>query len=506
MVTATATFNSLQAKQLSLSAHKILSASLAADSQAKVFSNARSANGDPVTDLPDKALVIAIASDPLRRTASNPDLIGSHTGVKSIPSQLLSERLSSSTSTLVKGGRDQSYQTQTSKRMYASNSVKVKDIQVTSSCFEKIRLLGKGDIGRVFLVRRKEGEKLYAMKVLSKAEMIKRNKIKRALREQEILSSCHHPFIVPLYHSFQSDDHLYFCMEYCTGGEFFRALQLRPGKCLKEEEARFYAAEVTAALEYLHLMGFVYRDLKPENILLHESGHIMLTDFDLSSKAPTSEPAVIKPSFFYSSPSLDTKSCISKLKANSFVGTEEYLAPEIIRGNHHCTTVDWWTLGILIFEMLYATTPFKGPNRNATFRNILREELHFPDPRDYHPVYPVQNVSKNCKNLIQRLLYKDENRRLGSRAGASDIKSHAFFKPVNFALLRHMTPPITPEPSKAIDAVNFRNIKESRSFDMFSDISDQGDDMSKPDGDSASNPFANFSSVTLYHDGDSDEE
>lgn len=164
MVTATATFNSLQAKKLSLSAHKILSASLAADSQSKVFSNARSANGDPVTDLPDKALVIAIASDPLRRTASNPDLIGSHTGVKSIPSQLLSERLSSSTSTLVKGGRDQCYQTQTSKRMYASNSVKVKDIQVTPSCFEKIRLLGKGDIGRVFLVRRKEGEKLYAMK------------------------------------------------------------------------------------------------------------------------------------------------------------------------------------------------------------------------------------------------------------------------------------------------------------------------------------------------------
>src|SRR3954451_13363493 len=97
--------------------------------------------------------------------------------------------------------------------------------------------------------------------------MIKRNKIKRALAEQEILATSNHPFIVTLYHSFQSEDHLYLCMEYCSGGEFFRALQTRPGKCIPEDDARFYAAEVTAALEYLHLMGFIYRDLKPESTL-----------------------------------------------------------------------------------------------------------------------------------------------------------------------------------------------------------------------------------------------
>jgi protein-serine/threonine kinase len=101
--------------------------------------------------------------------------------------------------------------------------------------------------------------------VLSKKEMIKRNKIKRALAEQEILATSNHPFIVTLYHSFQSDDSLYLCMEYCSGGEFFRALQTRPNKCVDEDAARFYAAEVTAALEYLHLMGFIYRDLKPES-------------------------------------------------------------------------------------------------------------------------------------------------------------------------------------------------------------------------------------------------
>jgi protein-serine/threonine kinase len=156
-------------------------------------------------------------------------------------------------------------------------------------------------------VREKKTDKLFAMKgpfsnhvslpgfahifllfsVLSKKEMILRNKIKRALAEQEILASANHPFIVTLYHSFQSEDYLYFCMEYCLGGEFFRALQTRPGKCLLEDEAKFYAAEVTAALEYLHLMGFIYRDLKPESssLLSRSNGTIPLTGYDRHSLA-----------------------------------------------------------------------------------------------------------------------------------------------------------------------------------------------------------------------------
>lgn len=132
-------------------------------------------------------------------------------------------------------------------------------------------------MGKVYLVREKKTERLYAMKVLSKREMIKRNKIKRALAEQEILATSNHPFIVTLYHSFQSDSHLYFCMEYCMGGEFFRALQTRPNKCLVEEDARFYAAEVIAALEYLHLMGFIYRDLKPESGSAHVGMPVCVT-------------------------------------------------------------------------------------------------------------------------------------------------------------------------------------------------------------------------------------
>ena len=187
------------------------------------------------------------------------------------------------------------------RRTYSSNSIKIRSVsnrtffdysaitvaqvEVGPSSFLKIKLLGKGDVGRVYLVREKKTNKLFAMKgeiyhryryrrllfndrvtiVLSKMEMIERKKIKRALTEQEILATSNHPFIVTLYHSFQSDDYLYFCMEYCMGGEFFRALQTRPGKCLPEDGSRFYAAEVVAALEYLHLMGFIYRDLKPES-------------------------------------------------------------------------------------------------------------------------------------------------------------------------------------------------------------------------------------------------
>ncbi|KAJ3485356.1 hypothetical protein NLI96_g5022 [Meripilus lineatus] len=321
------------------------------------------------------------------------------------------------------------------RRTYSNHSIKVKQVEVGPSSFQKIKMLGRGDVGKVYLVREKKTGKLFAMKVLSKKEMIERKKIKRALTEQEILASSNHPFIVTLYHSFQSEQYLYFCMEYCMGGEFFRALQSRPGKCLSEDASRFYAAEVTAALEYLHLMGFIYRDLKPENILLHQSGHIMLSDFDLAkqSNEPGGRPATIHQEE-NGIPLIDTRSCTADFRTNSFVGTEEYIAPEVIQTSGHTSAVDWWTLGILIYEMIFATTPFKGAERNDTFHNILNLPVHFRDS---------PKVSPSCKDVVSRLLDKRETTRLGSKSGASEVKQHKWFAKISWGLLRHTQPPVS---------------------------------------------------------------
>ncbi|KNE94321.1 AGC/RSK protein kinase [Puccinia striiformis f. sp. tritici PST-78] len=372
------------------------------------------------------------------------------------------------------------------QRSYSSNSIKVSKSEVGPQSFEKIRLLGKGDVGRVYLVREKKTinnkvnefgvnnlsptnnndtqrnannpDRLYAMKVLNKKEMISRNKIKRALAEQGILAASNHPFIVTLYHSFQSEDYLYFCMEYCMGGEFFRTLQSRPDKRLPEFDARFYAAEVISALEYLHLHGYIYRDLKPENILLHQSGHIMLSDFDLSKQSEVGgAPAGVKTITPDGVPLIDTRSCIANFRTNSFVGTEEYIAPEVIQGNGHSSAVDWWTVGILIYEMIYGYTPFKGPDRHSTFANVLKREIFFSDQ---------PQVSNLGKSIIRKLLIKDELNRLGSITGASEVKYHKWFATISWGLLRNCKPPIIPPTSNALDASNFRKIRESHSFDL----------------------------------------
>lgn len=175
-----------------------------------------------------------------------------------------------------------------------SEQFPVKDKQIGPHHFTRLKLLGRGGIGQVFLVRLKDTDKLYAMKVLTKEEMILKNKVKRVMTEREILATANHPFIVTMYASFQTADRLCFVMEYCSGGEFFRVLQRQPKKRLKEDAVRFYAAEVILALEYLHHMGFIYRDLKPENILMRENGHIALTDFDLSKQAHAVSPRVVQ--------------------------------------------------------------------------------------------------------------------------------------------------------------------------------------------------------------------
>ncbi|WKA01336.1 hypothetical protein VitviT2T_019621 [Vitis vinifera] len=351
-----------------------------------------------------------------------------------------------------------------------------------------LRRLGSGDIGSVYLVELKcAGGCMFAAKVMDKKELVSRYKEGRARIEREILEMLDHPFLPTLYATLDSPRWSCLLTEFCPGGDLHVLRQRQPDKRFHEATVRFYASEVIVALEYLHMMGIIYRDLKPENVLVRSDGHIMLTDFDLSLKNDNStstaqivsdqNPACKNSSTYPSSdyptepPPFGESSCIIPncivpavscfhpirrrrkkprhrraleivaepvdVRSMSFVGTHEYLAPEIVSGEGHGNAVDWWTLGIFIFEMLYGTTPFKGVDNELTLANIVARALEFPK----EPWVPAA-----AKDLITQLLVKEPSRRMGATMGATAIKHHAFFNGVNWALLRCVSPPIVPRP------------------------------------------------------------
>lgn len=309
--------------------------------------------------------------------------------------------------------------------------------------FKPVRPLGCGDTGSVHLVELKGTGDLFAMKAMDKSIMLNRNKVHRACVEREIIALLDHPFLPTLYSSFQTETHVCLITDFCPGGELFALLDRQPMKIFKEESARFYAAEVLIALEYLHCLGIIYRDLKPENILLQADGHVVLTDFDLSFKT-SCKPQVIKhPPSRRRSRSTPPPTFVAEpiSQSNSFVGTEEYIAPEIITGAGHSSAIDWWALGILLYEMLYGRTPFRGKNRQKTFSNILNKDLTFPSSIP---------VSLAARQLIHSLLNRDPASRLGSSGGASEIKDHPFFRGIAWPLIRCMIPPPLETPLQLI--------------------------------------------------------
>ncbi|KAL4320122.1 hypothetical protein GQ457_18G006340 [Hibiscus cannabinus] len=359
--------------------------------------------------------------------------------------------------------------------------------------------LGSGDIGSVYLAELKsqpppppgdtngsntnKNEVVFAAKVMDKKELASRSKEGRSRTEMEILESLDHPFLPSLYAVVDSPKWLCLLTEFCPGGDLHVLRQRQPLKRFPDSAVRFYASEVVVALEYLHMLGIVYRDLKPENVLVRSDGHIMLTDFDLSLKCEdsTSTPQIVSnrrlpvpglqndhpidhPPFTSSSciiPNciVPSVSCFHPkrkrkkkaahrggpefvaepidVRSMSFVGTHEYLAPEIVSGEGHGSPVDWWTLGIFMYELFYGVTPFKGVDHELTLANIVARALEFPK----QPAVPAA-----AKDIISQLLVKDPARRLGSTMGSSAIKQHPFFQGVNWALLRCTSPPYVPPP------------------------------------------------------------
>nr|AML79441.1 putative LOV domain-containing protein [Oenothera rhombipetala] len=311
--------------------------------------------------------------------------------------------------------------------------------------FKPIKPLGCGDTGSVHLVELKGSGELFAMKAMEKSMMLNRNKVHRACIEREIISQLDHPFLPTLYTSFQTSTHVCLITDFCPGGELFGLLDKQPMKIFKEESARFYAAEVVIGLEYLHCLGIVYRDLKPENILLAKDGHVVLTDFDLSFLTNCKPQIVHQPvSGRRKSRSQPPPMFVAEpmAQSNSFVGTEEYIAPEIITGAGHSSAIDWWALGILLYEMLYGRTPFRGKNRQKTFANILYKDLTFPSSI---------TVSLAARQLINALLQRDPATRLGSNNGSNEIKQHPFFRDINWPLIRCMNPPPLEAPLQLIE-------------------------------------------------------
>ncbi|XP_055809217.1 serine/threonine-protein kinase D6PK-like [Solanum dulcamara] len=368
-------------------------------------------------------------------------------------------------------------------RCKAILAIRARDGILGMSHFRLLKRLGCGDIGTVYLSALNGTCCDFAMKVMDKASLATRKKLTRSRTEKEILQLLDHPFLPTLYTHFETDRFSCLVMEYCPGGDLHTLRQRQPGKHFSEYAARFYAAEVLLALEYLHMLGVLYRDLKPENVLVRDDGHIMLSDFDLSLKcavspmvirtssddpfkraalcvqpaciAPTStciQPTCFLPRIF---PQKNKKrsqkprtepgfsaNAMPELVAEptaarsmSFVGTHEYLAPEIIKGEGHGNAVDWWTFGIFLYELLYGKTPFKGSGNRATIFNVVGQQLKFPDS---------PTTSSASRNLIQGLLIKEPQHRLGVKRGASEIKQHPFFEGVNWALIRSSTPPEVP--------------------------------------------------------------
>ncbi|KAK3012470.1 hypothetical protein RJ639_007981, partial [Escallonia herrerae] len=317
--------------------------------------------------------------------------------------------------------------------------------QISLKHFRPIKPLGSGDTGSVHLVELCNTGQFFAMKAMEKGVMLNRNKVHRACAEREILDILDHPFLPALYASFQTKTHICLITDYYPGGELFLLLDRQPTKVLKEDAVRFYAAEVLVALEYLHCQGIIYRDLKPENVLIQSNGHVSLTDFDLSCLT-SCKPQLLIPETAEKKNHLNTSAKRKHHKgqqtpifmaepmraSNSFVGTEEYIAPEIITAAGHTSAVDWWALGILLYEMLYGYTPFRGKTRQRTFANILHKDLKFPGSIP---------VSLPAKQLMYRLLHRDPKNRLGSREGANEVKQHPFFRGVNWPLVRCMNPP-----------------------------------------------------------------
>lgn len=310
------------------------------------------------------------------------------------------------------------------KEIAITHHVKEGHEKADPSQFELLKVLGQGSFGKVFLVKKISGSdarQLYAMKVLKKATLKVRDRV-RTKMERDILVEVNHPFIVKLHYAFQTEGKLYLILDFLRGGDLFTRLSKEV--MFTEDDVKFYLAELALALDHLHSLGIIYRDLKPENILLDEEGHIKLTDFGLSKESIDHEK-----------------------KAYSFCGTVEYMAPEVVNRRGHTQSADWWSFGVLMFEMLTGTLPFQGKDRKETMTMILKAKLGMP-----------QFLSPEAQSLLRMLFKRNPANRLGAGPdGVEEIKRHPFFSKIDWNKLyrREIHPPFKPATGRPEDTFYF---------------------------------------------------
>jgi serine/threonine protein kinase len=288
------------------------------------------------------------------------------------------------------------------------------DIKVTYDDFNPIKLLGRGSFGEVLLVRLKATQKLYAMKILNKSLLRVKKQQSHTKAERDLMVKINCPFIVNIKSAFQDSSKLYIVSEFMQGGDMF--FHMHDGQIIifNNEKTKFYILELVLALEYIHSQNMVYRDLKPENILLDSKGHVKLTDFGLSIMLEDEDD-----------------------KAYTICGTPQYVAPEVLLKKGYDKAIDWWSLGCVMYEMLVGKLPFpikRGVKMNV---RIYERSVEFP-----------KNINKDAKDLIQKLLVVDPQKRLGyGPDGTQNIKNHPFFKGINWedAKKKKIKPPFIPK-------------------------------------------------------------
>jgi len=349
--------------------------------------------------------------------------------------------------------------------------------KMTPNDFENLTIIGRGAFGEVRICRKKDEGKVYAMKIMKKQEMLKKNQVQHIRAERDVLALADNPWVVKLHYSFQNDKNLYLVMEFLPGGDLMTILMKYD--ILTEEQTRFYIAETAMAIHSVHQLNYVHRDLKPDNILLDKNGHVKLSDFGLCksmdmganpySKLYQETEAKSAQESKVGQQREDDKRKNWKNRnrklAYSTVGTPDYIAPEVFSQNGYDFACDWWSLGVIMYESLVGYPPFYAEDPMSTCRKIVnwKKTLHFPEEA---------RLSPEARDLIEKMITDADK-----RVNFESIKAHPFFRGMDWDRLRQAKACIIPAVTSDVDTQN---------FDKFDAVDEEDDDVSDNKDDNSS--------------------